>query len=98
MEDPRERIYLHMTSLKCMTSKMTRDYFKIRMPDKPIECILGNSYGRLKEPHPFRLTDETKVRGKWGYKYGTEVILMCVLIKVMDNYFISLVPPYCTNM
>ena len=49
-----------------MTSKMTRDYFKIRMPYKPIECILGNSYGRLKETHPFRLTDETKVHAKWG--------------------------------
>ena len=53
IEDPRERI------VGCMDSKMTRDYFQVRMSYKPIECIIGNSYSRLKEPHPFRLTDET---------------------------------------
>jgi len=26
----------------------------------------GNTYGRLKESHPFMLTDETKVHAKWG--------------------------------
>ena len=44
-----------------MTSKMTRDYFQAQMPYNPIECIFRNSYGRLKEPHRLRLTDETKV-------------------------------------
>ena len=47
-----------------MTSKITRDLFQVRMPYKPIECILWNSYGRLKESHPFKLTDEAKIHAK----------------------------------
>ena len=56
----RNRKIAYMTSLRCMTAKMTHDYFQAQMPYNPIECIFRNSYGRLKEPHRFRLTDETK--------------------------------------
>lgn len=57
---------------------MTRDYFKIRMPHKPIECIFENSYGRLKQPHPFRLTDETKVHAKWGKNLELRWFNVCI--------------------
>ena len=72
MEVPRERIFSKYDVSKVYDVKMTLDYFQVRMPYKPIECILGNSYGWLKEPHRFRLTDETKVHAKgvkiWNWR------------------------------
>ena len=64
MEDPRERIFSKYDVSKVYDVKMTLDYFQVRVSYKPIECILGNSYGLLKEPHRFRLADETKVHAK----------------------------------